>query len=277
MGQSMVCSCFLFTKHDKADNATFKRRNTRWYEYVAPPLPLPCPPPPRPDPPTATLPPVAPTPPSLSVPPVVTCLHVPAKTTRCKTKALVVIGDGDFSFGSQLAVCWGNAKRFATYGRLIVTTPLKSKAFKTLYASGQSNHDVIQRHGMQVVYGVDIIKKPGKFWNSVDTSGLIWNFPYHDNHAHQSHKRLVQVFFTLAHQRKCVEVYLTLYVHQFEQWDVNEIGHESGYVLSEYLPYSSLKDTEPCFNYPRRCGTADVAWTSHARAHLYKWVPLKPC
>lgn len=259
MGQSMVCSCFLFTKHDKAENATFKRRNTRWYEYVAPPLPLPCPPPPRPD------------------PPVVTCLHVPAKTTRCKTKALVVIGDGDFSFGSQLAVCWGNAKRFATYGRLIVTTPLKSKAFKTLYASGQFNRGVIQRHGMQVVYGVDILKKSAKFWNSVGASGLIWNFPYHNNRNHQSHKSLVQAFFTLAHQRKCVEVYLTLYVHQFEQWDVNEIGHESGYVLSEYLPYSRLKDTETCFNYPKRCGTADVAWKSRARAQLYKWVPLKPC
>ncbi|XP_031283003.1 heavy metal-associated isoprenylated plant protein 41-like [Pistacia vera] len=156
----------------------------------------------------------------------------------CNTQDILLVGEGDFSFATCLANCFGSATN-------MVATSLDSSDFIVRnYGSGRENVESLRDSGCKVIHEVDAeTMVDHEEIGSMSFDRIVFNFPhagFKKSESRQSqiqrHTGLVRNFFKNAERllSNGGEVHV---VHKtngfFKEWRIEELAAQSGLQLLE--------------------------------------------
>ncbi|CAN1853662.1 Uncharacterized protein At4g26485 [Linum perenne] len=169
------------------------------------------------------------------------------KKHYCSSHRILLVGEGDFSFSSCLAMAFGSASN-------ITATSLNSKEFlRKNYTKAMENIDQLKTRGSVVIHGVDATKmaKHGSL-KGKKFDRIIFNFPHGGFSSKESaeeqiqrHQKLLRQFFKNA--KKMIkedggEVHVRHKTNGFHKnWDLESLGSDAGLKMLAKVKFK-LKD-----------------------------------
>ncbi|KAJ0098290.1 hypothetical protein Patl1_27849 [Pistacia atlantica] len=156
----------------------------------------------------------------------------------CNTQDILLVGEGDFSFATCLANCFGSATN------MVVTSLDSSDFIVRNYGSGRENVESLRDSGCKVIHEVDAeTMVDHEEIGSMSFDRIVFNFPhagFKKSESRQSqiqrHTGLVRNFFKNAERllSNGGEVHV---VHKtngfFREWRIEELAAQSGLQLLE--------------------------------------------
>ncbi|KAL7084056.1 hypothetical protein ACP275_14G201600 [Erythranthe tilingii] len=156
---------------------------------------------------------------------------------------ILVVGDGDFSFSTSLAVAFGSASN-------MIATSLNSISFlNENYANAASNIEELTSRGCVVMHGIDATKMANHpLIGHLNFDRVIFNFPFagfFKNLSRESqlrrHRRLVNLFMKNAKEMISSggEIHISHKTNGFHiEWNLESIGSSHGLRLIEAVKFN---------------------------------------